>query len=243
MQFLITIFNETIFKPILNLLVFIVDILPGNSLGFAIILVTVLVRFVLYPLSHKALSSQKKISLLQPQLKKIQNKYKDDKQKQSQAVMEFYKKNNINPFAGCLPFLVQLPIIIGMYRVFLIELTPEALTGLYSFVSVPSNININFLGLVLLTETSVVLALLAAFAQFMVSRITFKQKNKLGGAGGSGLQGMMGKQMMYVLPFVTFFIAQSFPAGLVLYWFITTVFSFGQQAFINKIMKKNEGKS
>ena len=235
---LLTIFNEIIFRPILNLLIFIVDYLPGHSLGWAIVAVTVITRLILFPLSHKALSSQKKMSQLQPQLKEIQKEFKDDRQKQSQAVMEFYKKNNINPFAGCLPFLIQLPIIIGLYKVFSIQLTPETLNGLYSFVGAPSGINTNFLGLVPLTEVSMVLAFLAAFSQFMVSRITFSQRKKIGTSGNSGLQGMMGKQMIYVLPLVTFFIAQSFPAGLVLYWFVTTVFSFAQQLFINKSLNK-----
>lgn len=243
MSFLITIFDETIFRPILNLLVIVLNILPGNDLGWAIIIVTIITRVVLFPLSHKALKSQKKLVEFQPQLKKIQKKYKDDKQKQSKAVMEFYKKQNINPLSGCLPFLIQLPIIIGLYRVFLIELTPENLTGLYSFVASPAYIYTNFLGVVNLLEASVVLALLAAFAQFLVSKITFNQRGKTGNQSVSGLQGMMGKQMTYVLPFVTFFIAQNFPAGLVLYWFTTTVFSFGQQIIINKMIKRENDKT
>ena len=158
MNFLITAFNEIIFRPILHLLVFVIDVIPGSDLGLAIILVTVAVRILLYPLSHKALVSQKKISQLQPKLKEIQKKYKDDRQKQSEAVMAFYKENNMNPFAGCLPFLIQLPIIIGMYRVFLTELSLET-DGLYSFVSAPLYIHTNFLGLINLLEPSVILAL------------------------------------------------------------------------------------
>src|SRR3990167_7097562 len=159
-SYLVTIFNEIIFRPILNLLVFVVDVVPGSDLGLAIILVTILVRLVLYPISRKALVSQKKISELQPKIKGIQKKHKDDRQKQSEAVMKFYKENNINPFAGCLPFLIQLPIIIGMYRVFLTELSLET-DGLYSFVSAPLYIHTNFLGLINLLEPSVILALLA----------------------------------------------------------------------------------
>ena len=242
MSFLIAIFDEAIFRPILNLLVIVLNILPGNDLGWAIIIVTVLTRLILFPLSHKALKSQKRLAEFQPQLKSIQKKHKNDKQKQSQAVMEFYKKQNINPLSGCLPFLIQLPIIIGLYRVFLIELTPENLTGLYSFVAPPAYIYTNFLGVVNLLEASVVLALLSAFAQFMVSKITFNQKKTTGSQSTSGLQGMMGKQMTYVLPFVTFFIARSFPAGLVLYWFTTTIFSFGQQVIINKMIEREKTK-
>lgn len=242
MNFLILIFNESIFRPILNLLVIVLNFLPGNDLGWSIIIVTVLTRLVLFPLSHKALKSQKKLADFQPQLKEIQKKHKNNKQKQSQAVMAFYKQQNINPLSGCLPFLIQLPIIIGLYRVFLVDLTAKNLTGLYSFVASPLYINTNFLGVVNLLQASMVLALLSAFAQFLVSKITFNQKKKMGNQPSSGLQGMMGKQMTYILPFITFFIAQSFPAGLVLYWFTTTVFSFGQQIIINKTTNQENNK-
>ena len=132
MGFLITIFNEIIFRPLINLLVVVLNFLPGNDLGFAIIVVTLVTRFLLYPLSHKALKSQRQMANLQPQLKEIQKKHKKNREAQSRAIMEFYKENKISPFSGCLPFLVQLPLIIGLYRVFLSDLTPEGLSGLYS---------------------------------------------------------------------------------------------------------------
>jgi len=237
MSFLITIFNEIIFRPLINFLVVVLNFLPGSDLGFAIIVVTIITRFLLYPLSHKALKSQKQMANLQPQLKEIQKKYKNNKEAQSKAIMKFYKENNVSPFSGCLPFLVQLPLIIGLYRVFLSDLTPEGLSGLYSFVAAPAYIDTMFLGFLNLAESSLVLAILAGFSQFLLSKSTFAQRKKIGAAntGKKGdFQSMMGTQMTYVLPVVTIFIAQSFPSGLVLYWFITTVFSFVQQYVINK---------
>jgi len=235
-------FHTIIFEPLLNLLVIVFNILPGDDLGIAIVAVTLLIRFVLYPLSYKALRSQKKITILQPQLKEIQEKHKKDKQAQSKAVMAFYKEHGVNPFAGCLPFLVQIPILLGLYRVFLMELTPENLSGLYFFVSQPTHINSVFLGIVDLTIPSPALAILAGFAQYLHSRITFSQKKDLGipAAGKSGapdFQKVLGKQMMYILPVVTIFIAWRFPAGLALYWLTTTLFSFGQQYVINRKIK------
>lgn len=240
MQFVINIFNTTIFEPLLNLLVFVFNIIPGNDLGISIIAVTVLIRLVLYPLSYKGLHSQKKLMNLQPELKKLQKKHKDDKQAQTKAVMEFYKENSVNPFAGCLPFIVQIPILLGLYRVFLMELTPENLGGLYSFVGQPTHINTVFLGIVDLSVPSAVLAILAGLSQYFYSRITFAQKKNLqtpssrGDKDSPDFQKILGKQMMYVLPVMTIFIAWRFPAGLALYWITTTLFSFGQQYIINK---------
>ncbi len=243
MNFLLSVFNEIIFRPLLNALIFLVDIIPGDELGFAIIFLTLVIRFALYPLSYKALKSQKQMSALQPKIKEIQKKYKDDKQKQSEEMMKFYKENDINPFSGCLPFLIQLPILIGLYRVFLSELNGGELTGLYSFVSAPENINNMFLGLVNLTEPSLILAVLAGFSQFILSKMTFSLKKKTGASKNDkpDFQNVMGKQMTYVLPVITVFIAQSFPSGLVLYWLTTTLFSLAQQLIINRKMEEDEG--
>ncbi|MEX0869919.1 MAG: YidC/Oxa1 family membrane protein insertase [Candidatus Spechtbacterales bacterium] len=234
---MIALFNTLIFEPLFNLLVFVVSLVPGNELGVAIIIVTLIIRGMLYPLSHKALKSQRQLTKLQPEIKKIQEKHKKDKQEQSKAIMEFYKENNINPFSGCVPFLIQIPIIIGLYRVFLININNDIGEHLYSFVSAPENINTVFLNIDLV-GSSVFLAVLAGGAQFGLSKLTFSRKSKSGAPAASGkaadFQNMMGKQMTYVLPVVTVFIAQNFPAGLVLYWFITTLFSFGQQYVINK---------
>jgi YidC/Oxa1 family membrane protein insertase len=231
---MVALFNTIIFEPLLNFLVVVTNFLPGNDLGFAIIIVTVIIRVLIYPLSGKALKSQKRLTELQPKIKEIQNKHKNDRQKQSQAIMEFYKKEGINPFAGCLPLLIQLPIIIGLYRVFLVDLsTSEINEYLYSFVAAPEVIHTNFLGLVELTQPSLVLAVLAGLSQFVLSKLTFKQRKKTGLSLDGGIQAMMVTQMTYVLPVVTVFIAQSFPAGLVLFWTATTLFSLGQQYVIN----------
>ncbi|MEX2144974.1 MAG: YidC/Oxa1 family membrane protein insertase [Candidatus Spechtbacterales bacterium] len=235
MDFLIGLFNSLIFEPLLNFLIVVVNFVPGHALGPAIVLVTVIIRLILYPLSHKALISQRKLFALQPEVKKIQEKLKDNKQEQSKVIMELYKKEKINPLAGCVPFLIQIPFIFGLYRVFLFELTPDNLPPLYSLVSMPESISTVFLG-ISLSQPSVILALLAAVSQFFLSKFMFSRRKNMGLSSGkkNDLQSMMGKQMTYVLPVVTFFIAQSFPAGLALYWVTTTLFSFGEQYIINR---------
>lgn len=233
-MFLSTVFNEAIVKPLTNLLVVAINFLPGNDFGLAIILVTILSRALFYPLSHKALKSQKELAGLQPKIKEIQNKHKNNREEQSKAIMGLYKEHKINPFSGCVPIIVQLPLLIGLYKV-LLEFSNGNIQGLYSFVSAPEYINTLFLGIISLTQPSLALAICAGVAQFMLSKITFAKKKQIGiTSSPKDFQNIFGKQMMYVFPFITVVIARTFPAGLALYWFITTLFSFGQQYIINK---------
>ena len=141
----------------------------------------------------------------------------------------------INPFGGCLPLLIQLPILIALYRVFWKGLQPEAMVNLYSFVPYPSAINPVFLGMINLAETSLVLAVLAGVTQYFQTKMmtpkTQKTKQKEGVAQFSG---MMQKQMLYFFPIFTVFILWKLPAALGLYWIVTALFSIFQQYLIFK---------
>src|SRR4030042_4633723 len=113
MSFIILVFNEILYRPLFNGLIFLYNSIPYHDFGVAIILLTLIIRFVLYPLNQKAMRSQKALNELQPQIKEIQTKHKNDRAKQSQSLMDLYKANNINPASGCLPILIQLPVLIA----------------------------------------------------------------------------------------------------------------------------------
>ena len=113
------IFHAFIYQPIYNLLIFLYGIIPGHDLGVAIILLTLLVRFLLYPVAQKQIESQKKLQDLQPEIKKLQEKHKGDKEKQGRALMEFYKEKKVNPASGCLPLVIQIVFFIALYRAFI----------------------------------------------------------------------------------------------------------------------------
>jgi len=236
-----SIFHEILVRPLFNLLVGIYDVLPFDDLGVAIVLLTVLTRLVFFPLSHKALISQRRLSDLQPLVKELQQKHKGQRAEQSRAVMALYKEHRINPFAGIVPMLIQLPILFALYRVFLQDLNADSLRELYSFVPAPDIINTSFLGLIDMTSPSPILAILAGFFMFLQSKITFSQRapasSRAGGDGKPDFQRMMAKQMMYVMPFFIIVISWNFPAGLPLYWATTTLFSFLQQYSINRKTK------
>ena len=240
---IVTIFHEALVRPLFNLLVLIADAVPAHDLGLAIIILTLITRVVFYPLAQKGLRSQKILQNLQPQIKELQRLHKGSREEQSKAVMALYRENKVSPFAGIVPMLIQLPILFALYRVFLNGLDTSALSDLYSFVSPPETLNTIFLGIVDLAKPSPVLAVLAGLFQFLQSWLTFnhgkKDKSEAADAPkSSGMQKMIGRQMLYIMPFFTIVIALRFPAGLALYWAVTTLFSAFQQYSINRSMQK-----
>ena len=230
---IIDIFNQVLYLPLFNALIWLYNVIPGKDLGIAIVVLTVLIRFLLYPLSRKAIRSQKIMSELQPKIKEIQKKYKK-KEEQMKETMALYKKYNINPIAGCLPILIQLPILIALYRVFITSLDIQRLDGLYSFIVQPESLNVMFLGIINLSERSIFLALLAGFFQFIQSKMIMPQKGpnqKQMKIGNMDFSSLMGKQMLYFMPLITIFIAWNLPAALPLYWAVVTLFGVVQQYF------------
>ena len=241
MELILTIFNESLTRPVFNLLVWIYNIVPGQDFGIAIIIVTVLLRVLLYPLSDKALKSQKALQALQPKIKEIQKKFKN-REEQAKVMMEFYKEHKVNPFSGCLPLLIQLPLLIALYRVFLTGLDPDSLESLYSFVQSPGALNPMFLGFVNLGQPSHALAILAGASQFLQAKTAFQQAPGMGVTAGKGadFSKSMQQSMIYMMPLFMVFIAWNLPAGLALYWVVTMLFSLGQQVIINKTFNSNK---
>jgi len=237
MEFLVTTFNVILYQPLLNILVLLYTYIPGHDFGVAVILLTIIVKFVFYPLGVKSIRSQKVLSELQPKIKEIQGKYKDNKEQQTREIMALYKREKINPFSGCLPILIQLPVLIALYRVFWSGLGPEQMTLLYSFVPFPGAINSMFLGIVDLAKPNIIIALLAGVFQFIqIKKSSPKTKiNK-----ESGVSDHMQKQMQYFMPGFMVLILFRLPSAVGLYWLTTTIFTIIQQHIIFKNKKKND---
>jgi len=237
MNILSTFFNTILYQPLLNLLIIFYAYLPGHDFGVAVIILTLLIKIVLSPTSLKAARSQRTLSKLQPKIKEIQDKYKNDKAKQSQAMMEMYQKEKINPLSGCFPILIQLPILIAMYQVFLRGLTSEALrNSLYSFVPYPSSINLVFLGIIDLSQPSIFLAILAGVLQFFQSKLSIVSNKAKEGKDSNkkDFSSMMQNQMLYFFPLLTVFIVWKFGSIIGLYWVVSALFSIGEQYIIKK---------
>jgi len=245
------IFNELIYYPLFNLLVFFYNI-AGQDIGIAIVLLTLLVRFVLYPINTKAIKSQKQLQEIQPEMKKVQAKYKDDKEKQAKALMELYQRKKVNPMSGCFPILIQFPILIALYWVFLNGFKDESLVIVYSFITNPGHIDPISLGFIDLSEINIVLAVIAGILQYFQTKMLMvnkkdekeekkeEKKEKTAEEKTQDFAQSMTKQMIYLMPILTFVFAMSFPSGLALYWAVTTLFAIVQQFFIMKKTKKQE---
>jgi len=231
-----SLFNTIFYQPLLNILIIFYQYFPGHDFGISVILLTILIRVLLYPLNTQAIKSQKVFQDLQPKIKEIQKKYKDDKEKQLQATLALYKEAKINPFANFLPLLVQLPILIALYRVFWKGLNTQELVNLYSFVAKPESINSSFLGLIKLDEPSFVLAILAGVFQFVqIKMMTPKAKT---GEELDKFSSMMQKQTLYFFPVLIIIMLWKAPSAIGLYWVTTTIFSIVQQRLILKSYAK-----
>ena len=224
-----TLYTEILYRPLFNAVVFLYDILPGHDFGFAIIALTTIIRIMFFPLSIKTVRSQKAMSLLNPKLQEIKQKFKNDKSAQSVETMKLYKENNINPLAGCLPLLIQLPILIGLYQAFIAGLKPENLSMLYGFVSNPGVVNKISFGFIDITSKMPLLAIFAGAAQFFQAWVT-KAQNQ--GSSPNKEMAALNSQMLYFFPVMIIVIGWNLPAGLIVYWITTTVFSVLEQLYI-----------
>lgn len=238
-------FHTILYQPIFNLFVGIYNIIPGHDVGVVIIIITLIVRLVVYPLASKSIKAQKSVQDLQPKIDAIKKEYADDKQKQSLMLMNAYKENKVNPFASCLPLLIQLPILIALYMVMRDGLTADKFSQeLYSFVTNPGKLNpISFGFIDMSASKNYILAILAGAAQYWQAKgMLLRQPPKEAGAGGKdeNMASMMSKQMLYFMPLMTVVIGVSLPAGLTLYWLFSTLFTIAQQTYLLR-KKDDEG--
>jgi len=241
---MISLFNTLIYQPILNLLIWLYNVIPGSDIGLAIIALTIIAKVVLYPFTAAQIKQQRALQEVQPKIDEIRKRLKDDKEAQAKELMELYKKEKVNPASSCLPLLIQMPIFIGLFRALNDGLTSHSLNLLYPFVANPGTVNNMMFGLVDLSKPNVVLAVLAAGVQFIQSRQIMKKPSPASppppevagseGAKDESMAAIMNKQMLYIMPLVTVFIGISLPGGLTLYWLVMSILTVIQQAIFLK---------
>lgn len=209
-------------SPIQNVLEIIIVWLYQNIIanyGIVIILLTIIVRLILTPLTITQTRSMARMQKIQPQLKELQKKYKDDKQKLQQETMAFYKQNNVNPLAGCLPLILQMPVFFALFQA--LRNPTEKVTDVVK--------DFNFLWLNLNErDPYYILVILMVATMFLSTKLSTTDPKQ--------------SKFMYILPVVFGFISWQFPAGILVYWVTTNVWSIGQQWIVNKIVKRDVGK-
>jgi len=211
------------------------------SYGVVIILLTIIVRLVLTPLTISQTKSMAKMQKLQPAIQELQKKYKDDKQRLQQETMEFYKQNNVNPLAGCLPLLLQLPVFFALFQALR---TPTAIVTnvlgkpfipVYLFGNIKNilmnipNPKYDFLWMNLnIRDNFYILVILMVVTMFISTKMTTTDPKQ--------------KMITYLMPVVFGVISYSMPSGILVYWVTTNIWSIGQQWIVNKIVKKEGAK-
>ncbi len=234
-------FQTVLYQPIFNGFVALYNLIP--DVGVVILIVTILVKILLYPLTDKSIKAQRSLASLQPKMKELKEKHKDNQQVLAQETMKLYKEHKVNPLGSCLPLLIQLPIFIALYLVMRDGLAGQNFNLLYPFVQTPASINPLSLGLVNLVNPNIILAVLAGVAQFFQAKsmITKRAPKKAGeGSKDEDLMAMMNKQMLYVMPVLTVIIGFQLPGGLSLYWFISTVLTALQQYWVARKDKEKD---
>lgn len=226
------IFTKILYQPLLNAVVFLYNVIPGNDFGVAIIVLTGIIRLIFFPLTVKTVLSQRALNKINPKMKEIKEKHKNDAQAQSAAIMNLYKEHNINPLSGCLPLLIQLPILIALYKAFGAGFKEESLALLYSFVNNPGVINNISLGFIDITVRSIPLALITGVFQYFQLKQNNALTSKSNTDGGQKELQALSKQMLYFFPIMIIIIGWNLPAGLLFYWLTTTLFSFMEQTYI-----------
>jgi YidC/Oxa1 family membrane protein insertase len=225
--------------PILNLLIYFYQTIALKDLGLAIIFVTLFIRLALYPFFHTGAKQQMLMQRIQPHVKRIQEQHKDDREKQAAALMELYKEHGVNPFSSILLLIIQLPILLALYRIILSGLGTGTLAGLYSFVAAPTTINKMFLGFINLGAKNIWFVLLAALAQYFQARLAVWRDPSNQSAPSQAEK--TARNMAFIAPLITIIIFYNLPAAVGLYWITSSAFSVLQQLIVNKHLREKFG--
>lgn len=243
---MITAFNTFFYEPLYNGLVFLISVIPGGDVGLAVIVLTIAVKFLLLPLSHKSVISQAKLRAIEPEAKTIKERHADNKQEQARQIMDLYRRHGINPFSGCLLIFIQLPIIFALYWVFFKGLPVLDPAPLYSFIPLPEHLNMKFLGIFDMAAKSFILALFAGLSQYYQMKLAMPplpvSEQKKGAGGQPSFKEEFAKnmnvQMRYVLPGVVFFVAYTISSAVALYWLVSNVFSVIHELLVRRSARR-----
>lgn len=243
-----TIWHTFFFDPIYNLLVFFIDVIPGGDVGAAIIVLTVIVKIALLPLSLSAARTQRVMREVEPKLTALKEQYKEDREGHARAMMALYKDAGINPFSSILLLFIQIPIVIALYLSVYsgggIPLPQINADLLYSFIPVPLAASMLFLGVFDIASKSVSLAFLAGLTQFFQAKLAFPAQPKPAEGTKPSFKDdftrSMQMQMRYVMPVLIFFFAYTISASVALYFVVSNILGIIQELIVKKRHSETE---
>jgi len=257
--------NSVFYQPIYNILIFIIDNITFGDVGFAIILVTIIVKLILSPLTRKSIKSQILMKKMEPELKQIKKDF-PNKEEQAKKTFELYKKYGTNPFSGCLVIILQLPVIFALYYVFYKPFSVDPAL-IYSFIQAPESLHTNFLGLIEMGSKSLFLGIFAGVTQFIQGYLSSPVKPKVAKSSEAGspdaskeafreivkgigatpppktfqeqLSDSMQMNVKYILPVFIAFIAWKISAAVALYWIVSNIFTIVQEWYIRRKLTRS----
>ncbi len=235
---MITLWKLLIYTPLYNTLIFFVDTVPHYSMFISVIILTIIVRLIIYPLSYKSIRTQIQTKKIQPELNKLKKDF-PEKKEQAKKTLELYKKYGVNPFSSFLVMLVQLPIILALYWVFRDIGSGLDASLLYHFISEPASINLHTFGFDL-TQKSYVLAFLTGATQFIYLSFSssMKKDKSTQKTDQEKMMSMVGQSMKYTMPVMIAVFSYIIGGAVALYWVTSNVFMIFQEIYIQKKIKK-----
>ena len=236
------IWHTFFFDPVYNGLIFFVGVVPGGDIGVAIILTTIAIKVILLPLSIKAAKTQKIMREIEPKLREIKEKHKDNREEQAQAMLGVYREAGMNPFSAIFVIILQIPLVIALYLAvygYAGYALPEInLERLYEFVSAPAAVTMQFLGLIDMAGRSVLLAVLAGITmyiqmQFVMPALPPRDPDKAPNFQDDFKRNLQ-LQMRYVMPVIITIIAYVISAAIALYFVVSNVVAILQEFYIRR---------
>lgn len=230
-------FHTVVYQPLYNALIVLIDVVPWHDVGIAVILLTLLVKIVLYPLSLRVARTQEKTKRIAPEIEEVKKKHKGNRQEENKALLALYKKHDIHPFSGILLLFVQLPVLFGLYFVFVGDGLPVVHGELlYPFVSQPEGVRMAFLGMLdMAAHGSIILAFLAGVTQFFYARmIAVPEVSAEAGSLQRDIAKSFHMQIKYVLPVIVTVISYTLSAAVPLYWITSNLFMVAQELVVRR---------
>jgi YidC/Oxa1 family membrane protein insertase len=236
-------FQPVFYNPLYNALIFLISVLPNANVGLAVIIITCVVKLILFPLTRQSVITSAKMKKLEPELAALRAKYEKDKQEQARQVMDFYKRNGINPFSGFWLLLIQTPIILSLYYIFLRGGLPNVDPSLlYPFIHAPTALNMSFLG-INIGMPNIILGIIAGISQFIQIQFSVPPMKKAEAGAKATLRDdlarSMNMQMRYVLPVFIFIISLKVSGAVAIYWITSNIFIIGQELVVRRKFKRN----
>lgn len=236
------IWHTFFFDPVYNTLVFFIDVFPGGDVGLAIVATVIVVKLALFKVSIKAVRTQKVLREIEPKLREIKEKHKDNREAYAHAMMDLYKESGINPFASILVMFIQIPFIIALYFSVMsgggVALPDINVDLLYRFIPAPETVSMMMFGVFDIAAKSLPLALVAGFGQYLHTYYAMPalppREPDAGPNFKDDLMRNMHLQMRYVMPLIIVVVAYALSAAIAIYFIVTSVMSLLQEWVVRK---------